>query len=153
MVDVESRQKNCGASGVASSIGILMIDDDSDDIEVFKEALNAFGLAYTLETFLDWEDASSHLDIVDDLPDVIVLDLNMPRTHGHEALAFLKANVKLRHIPVIVLSVSRSVMDNEKSLLLGAVAFFSKPQREEHWHAIVKAIIAAVRQSQPEKIS
>jgi CheY-like chemotaxis protein len=130
-----------------------MIDDDSDDIGVFREALDAFGLVYTLQPFRDWETASAYLESVTDTPDVIVLDLNMPRTHGHEALAFLKANVKLRHIPVIVLSVSRSVEDNEKSRLLGADGFFSKPQREEHWHVIVKAIVAVVHQNQPDKVA
>ena len=132
---------------------ILMIDDDSDDIQVLREALDAFGLQYTLQTFFDWDSASSYFDFVTDLPDVIVLDLNLPRTHGHEALAFIKANVKLRHIPVIVLSVSRSVEDNEKSHLLGAEAFFSKPQRAEQWHLIVKAIITAVRKNQTDKVA
>lgn len=135
------------------SIDILLIEDDSDDIETFREALNAFGLTYTLRVYRDWESAAEVLDNLTDLPDVIVLDLNMPRTHGHEALAYMKASVKLRSVPVIVLSVSRSVEDSEKSYLLGAARFFSKPQREEHWHPVVKAVVAVVHASEPDKVA
>lgn len=135
------------------SIDILLIDDDSDDIETFREALNAFGLIFTLRAYRDWESAAEVLDNLTDLPDVIVLDLNMPRTHGHEALAYMKANVKLRAVPVIVLSVSRSVEDSEKSYLLGAAKFFSKPQREEHWHPIVKTVVAVVHANEPDTVS
>ncbi|HZG01042.1 MAG TPA: response regulator [Chitinophagales bacterium] len=135
------------------SLDILLIDDDTDDIETFREALDVFGLVYTLAAYRDWESASTVLDDTIDLPDVIVLDLNMPRTHGFEALAFIKANVRLRFIPVIVLSVSRRVEDHEKSTLLGAAGFFSKPQRAEGWHPIVKALIAAVRANEPDKVT
>ena len=133
-------------------IDVLLIDDDLEDVEMFREALNAFGLACLLQTYNDWETACNHLDRTDSLPDVIVLDLNLPRTHGHEALAYLKASVKLRHIPVVVLSVSTRGEDSEKSFLLGAKGYFSKPAREENWHPIVKAIIEAVELNQPEKI-
>jgi CheY-like chemotaxis protein len=134
------------------TLDIILIDDDQDDIDTFKEALQAFGLGYTLRSYSDWESASMVLDVLEELPDAIVLDLNMPRTHGHEALAYVKANVKLRHIPVIVLSVSRRPEDSEKSYLLGAAGFFTKPQREEHWHPVVKAIVEAVRIVAPDKV-
>ena len=64
-------------------------------------------------------------------PDLILLDLNMPRVNGHEALDIIKSNEKLRRIPIVVLSTSESSDDIEKTYDLGVNSFITKPSSFE----------------------
>src|SRR5688500_17079584 len=103
---------------------ILIIEDDSDDVQLFQEALNNSDLNTVTIAFFDAEAAFNHLqqrvDHQEKLPDIIVLDLNLPLIQGHDALATLKATEVYHHIPVIVISVSKRGEDSEKSFLFGA---------------------------------
>jgi two-component system, response regulator len=117
------------------SIVILMADDDADDRLLAKDALNECRLAndlhfvengeelldylYRRNRFSQWNDAPR--------PGLILLDLNMPKKDGREALREIKADPELRKIPVVVLTTSKADSDIGRIYDLGANSFISKP--------------------------
>ena len=116
-------------------ITVLMVDDDGDDRLLVRDAFRAASLGTDLRFVSDGEELLRHLRRQREYskasnsprPGLILLDLNMPRMDGREALAALKADPELRLIPVIVMSTSRAPEDVEKSYRLGAASFISKP--------------------------
>ena len=88
---------------------ILLADDDKDDRLFFSMALEALTIPINLATVVDGEKLMDYLsENVDHLPDVIFLDINMPRKNGIECLYEIKQNKKLKDLPVIVFSTSIS---------------------------------------------
>jgi CheY-like chemotaxis protein len=116
-------------------ITILMADDDEDDRDLARDALDGTRLGERMQFVIDGQ------DLIDFLrhdgpyagaeetppPSIILLDLNMPRKDGREALAELKADERLRRIPVIVLTTSSDEMDVQRAYDLGASSYITKP--------------------------
>jgi CheY-like chemotaxis protein len=104
-------------------LNILLADDDIDDRFFFGEALKELPYDTTLKTAQDGEKLLTYLrDNTDDLPDVIFLDLNMPRKNGAECLLEIKLNEDLQHLPVIIYSTS--LHDNIADLLYSNGAYY-----------------------------
>ena len=118
-----------------NSICILIADDDAEDRMLTKEALEESRLANQLHFVEDGEDLLDYLlhrgNYEDKLkyptPGLILLDLNMPRMDGREALKEIKANKILRIIPVVVLTTSKAEEDIVKTYDLGVSSFITKP--------------------------
>lgn len=116
-------------------IVLLMADDDLDDCMLAKEALNESRLLNHLFFTHDGEQLLAYLrhqgefadPAVSPRPDLILLDLNMPRKDGREALAEMRADPLLRSIPIVVLTTSKAEEDILRSYNLGANAFITKP--------------------------
>jgi CheY-like chemotaxis protein len=116
-------------------ITILLADDDADDRMLTKEALAESRLANDLRFVENGEELLDYLQRrppYDDAanspkPGLILLDLNMPRKDGREALREIKADANLRHIPVIVLTTSKAEEDIYRSYDLGVNSFITKP--------------------------
>jgi len=116
-------------------ITILLTDDDEDDLQMTLEALRESRLGNDLRTTSDGEELMDYLlrrgryaDPSDSpIPGLILLDLNMPKKDGREALAEIKANPDLRQIPVIVLTTSQAEEDIFRSYDLGVNSFITKP--------------------------
>jgi CheY-like chemotaxis protein len=90
-----------------TSFKVLLADDDADDCLFFKEALKELPIESSLETVNDGEQLMNLLATVEDrLPDILFLDLNMPRKNGFECLAEIKSNEKLRSLKVVIYSTS-----------------------------------------------
>jgi CheY-like chemotaxis protein len=86
---------------------ILLADDDRDDRFFFEKALKTLTLPTQFATVIDGEKLMiSLLENADNLPDVLFLDLNMPRKNGTECLLEIKSNIKLKELPVIIYSTS-----------------------------------------------
>lgn len=85
---------------------ILLADDDKDDRFFFEKALKGLAIATHLKTVVDGEQLISYLSVAERLPDVLFLDLNMPRKNGLECLSEIKRNPKLKEIPVVIYSTS-----------------------------------------------
>ncbi|GAB2799604.1 hypothetical protein GCM10027275_51880 [Rhabdobacter roseus] len=84
---------------------LLLADDDDDDVHFFKEALDDLPITARLEVVQDGEQLIQWLSRpAEPLPDVLFLDLNMPRKGGAECLVELKRDLKLEHLPVVILS-------------------------------------------------
>ena len=88
------------------SVNILLADDDGDDCLLFKDALNELAIRATLTTVHNGEQLMELLLNSHELPDILFLDLNMPRKNGFECLSEIKQNEKLKQLPVIIFSTS-----------------------------------------------
>jgi CheY-like chemotaxis protein len=117
-------------------ITILLADDDDEDREFTREALQNAHLANEMKFTVDGQDLMDYLrhegiyadGTVDaPRPGVILLDLNMPKKDGREALAEIKADESLRRIPVVVLTTSNDEQDVFRSYDLGVNSFITKP--------------------------
>jgi CheY-like chemotaxis protein len=134
-----------------------MCDDDPDDRLLFKDAITEASLINDISFTEDGQQLIEFLTRQgdykniqqQDLPDIILLDLNMPRKDGREALKEIKDNPKLRHIPVVILTTSKHEEDVFKSYDLGANSYITKPvtfdklvdlvkQLSTYWFKIVK---------------
>lgn len=121
---------------VRKAVTILMADDDEDDRDLTREALQNSRLANQMRFVVDGQDLMDYLrrdgryaDPAADAPrpGIILLDLNMPKKDGREALAEIKADAKLRSIPVVVLTTSKDEEDVFRTYDLGVSSFITKP--------------------------
>ena len=138
-------------------ITILIADDDADDCLMAKEALEEARLANDLHFVADGEDLMDYLlhrgkyseGKNAPCPGLILLDLNMPRKDGREALKEIKADPDLRRIPIVVLTTSKAEEDIYRTYDLGVNSFITKPVSfdglvevmkvlSEYWFHIVK---------------
>ena len=88
-------------------LNVLLADDDQDDCYFFQQALNTLELSCHLKTVRDGEQLMEYLyQYADSLPDVLFLDLNMPRKNGSQCLLEIKKNDKLKALPVVIYSTS-----------------------------------------------
>lgn len=113
---------------------ILMADDDDDDFMLTQKALTASKLLNTLVRVNDGEELLDYLlnrgDYKDKetlRPGIILLDLNMPRKDGREALQEIKEHDSLKNIPVVVFTTSKAEEDVYRSYQLGVNSFITKP--------------------------
>lgn len=116
-------------------IVILMADDDADDRLLAKDALNECRLTNDVHFVENGEELLDYLfrrgryahQVDSPRPGLILLDLNMPRKDGREALKEIKSDPDLRKIPVVVLTTSKADTDIGRIYELGANSFISKP--------------------------
>jgi len=110
----------------------FIVDDDIDDQELFVEAVSEVDNSINCVSISNCEEV---LDLLKnkkvDLPDIIFLDLNMPRLNGKQCLAELKREAHLQHIPIIIYSTSSEKRDIEETSRLGAAHFLTKPNKFE----------------------
>jgi len=132
-------------SEAGKPIEILLVEDNPGDVDLAREGLEESKLRNTLHVVEDGEEAMAFLlregEYADaPCPDVILLDLNLPRMDGREVLAEIKLNQDLRHIPVIVLTSSQIEEDIMKSYQLHANCYISKPIMFAEFVKVVRAV-------------
>jgi CheY-like chemotaxis protein len=126
-------------------IAVLLVEDDPGDTLMIREALQAHAPETDIATVGDGVDAMRYLRGQDEFagsrrPDLVLLDLNMPRKDGREVLAEVKADENLRSIPVVVLTTSDSIQDIRRSYQLHANAYVTKPADFDDFTAVVTCI-------------
>lgn len=126
-------------------LNVLLVEDDPGDVLIAREAMAAGQLSTKIDVVTDGVEAMSFLrrgDGFDDAqrPDLILLDLNLPRMSGHEVLAEVKNDPELRRIPVVVLTTSQAHEDIAKSYDLHASVHVSKPVDFDEFAGVVKQI-------------
>jgi two-component system response regulator len=124
---------------------VLLVDDDPGDTLMIREAIETFSPDTDLATVGDGVDALRYLRGQDEFadsprPDLVLLDLNMPRKDGREVLAEVKADTTLRSIPVVVLTTSSAAQDILRSYQLHANAYVTKPSDIDGLTAVVRCI-------------
>lgn len=124
---------------------VLMADDDEEDCFLAKEAFSESGVNATFSCVQDGMELMEYLSELsrseaNGLPDLILLDLNMPRKDGREALLAIKADPVLQHIPVVILTTSQEEKDISFSMKAGAKSFITKPATFEEWGGIMKSL-------------
>lgn len=107
---------------------ILLVEDDSVDAMTVRRALKEVGSTRRLVHRINGEEALNHLREADedDLPGLVLLDLNMPRMNGLEFLEHRQADARLRDVPVVVLTTSTNAHDIERSYKLNATGYIVK---------------------------
>lgn len=106
---------------------VLIVDDDADDREIIRDAFLAKYKDSDYVFIENGEKLMEYLENCDQLPALIMLDLNMPGKDGREALKEIKTNAGFRQIPTIVFTTSSSQKDRQMSYDLGANCFITKP--------------------------
>jgi CheY-like chemotaxis protein len=123
---------------------ILIADDDEEDIQLTRECLLDYKSAIHIN---EVEDGQHLMDLLKEselsngskeLPQLILLDINMPRKDGLQALKEIKENAGLCKIPVVMFTTSRSPQDIERAYELGANCYVTKPQTVQEWSKIVE---------------
>lgn len=122
---------------------IVLVDDDSDDRDLFFEAVSFVSPTAKVEMKQDGEELMEYLTHSAPLPDVIFLDLNMPRKNGKECLLEIMENKDLSKIPVIVYTTSLNPTDIEETFNQGASRFFRKPNSFEELKELLHVLLAA----------
>jgi len=112
---------------VSPSPHIWIVDDDTDDQYLFEQAFITLIPPISIRSLYDGAELVPALEQSETLPDLILLDLNMPRLNGFEALQRLWAEPLFQTLPVVVLSTSSVGQDQERALQLGANGFLTKP--------------------------
>lgn len=132
-------------------IQVFMVDDNPDDIELtleaFRECKSEHGFCFDVAQ--DGIEAMAYLRAEGDFserptPDLILLDLNMPRMNGFEVLEELKQDNELKNIPVVVLSISQNPDDIKKVNELNANSYIVKPMNMDDYVNVVKKLEAIV---------
>ena len=129
-------------------ITILMADDDPDDRQLTKEAFEESHLANDLRFVEDGEELLDYLNRrgkyaapgAAPWPSLILLDLNMPKKDGREALAEIKADPRFRGIRVVIMTTSKAEEDVVRSYELSAASYITKPVTFERLVEVVKAL-------------
>jgi CheY-like chemotaxis protein len=129
----------------SAPIEILLVEDNPDDVTLTVEALNLGKVWNNLSVARDGVEAldflhraGRHADAP--VPEIILLDLNLPRKDGREVLAEIKADEELRHIPVVILTTSQAEQDILKSYQLHANCYVTKPVDFDEFIEIVHSI-------------
>lgn len=124
---------------VGKPFRILIADDDTDDVQLTKDCFIDNQLHVHVNDFADGQILLDYLKNITevanvrDLPQLILLDINMPRMSGFEALQEIKQIEALRKIPVVIFSTSKATKDVERAYELGASCFVDKPNSLEEW--------------------
>jgi chemotaxis family two-component system response regulator Rcp1 len=126
-------------------LAVLLVEDDPGDVMIAREALAAGRLSTDLHVVTDGVEAMSFLRRTEEYsdairPDLILLDLNLPRKSGHEVLAEVKQDPELRRIPVVVLTTSQAREDVTRSYELHASVHVSKPVDFDQFTEVVRQI-------------
>jgi CheY-like chemotaxis protein len=126
-------------------IEILLVEDSLPDIDLTREALTDAKVANNLHVARDGIEALAFLRREDGhgdapTPDIILLDLNMPRMDGRETLEHIKTDPALSHIPVVILTTSQAEEDILRSYKLHASCYITKPVDLEQFLRVVRAV-------------
>jgi len=124
---------------------ILMVDDNPADVDLAREALRENFHRVQMESVEDGEEAMSFLNqrgihAQKLRPDLVILDLNLPKKDGRSVLAEVKGDADLHTIPIVVFSTSRLTSDIARSYELGANCYISKPGSLKDYFAAVQSI-------------
>jgi CheY-like chemotaxis protein len=130
---------------IGSVIQVLLVEDDPGDVLMTREAFEDNKVANTLHVVNDGAEALAFLRKEGEhagapTPDLVLLDLNLPRMDGREVLAAVKADDELRQIPIVVLTTSEAEEDVLRSYALHANAYVTKPVDFDRFIEVVRKI-------------
>lgn len=133
------------AANFGRPVEILLVEDNQPDIELTQEALAENKVRNNLHVVTDGETAMEFLYRKGDFaakprPDLILLDLNLPRKDGREVLADVKADPDLKTIPVVILTTSQAEEDILRSYQLQANCYVTKPVKLSEFLKVVQSI-------------
>jgi len=120
-------------------VKVLFIEDDMIESMKLQRAISKFQCKHTIVEAKNGEEALAILNS-GDLPDIIFLDLNMPRMSGIEFLSILKADDRLKYLPTIILTTSENRADLLKCFSIGIAGYVIKPLKYEDYESKIKKV-------------
>jgi two-component system, chemotaxis family, response regulator Rcp1 len=133
------------ASGKYEAVQVLLVEDGPGDVRLMQEAIRESNPSVQLHVVTNGEDAmaflrrgASHAHAP--RPDLIFLDLNLPKMDGREVLAHIKADARLQTIPIVILTISDAEKDIKDSYELHANCYVTKPTEFDEFEELVKSI-------------
>jgi CheY-like chemotaxis protein len=126
---------------MSKSLNILLIEDDAIEVMKFNRVLSTMSFKHKVIEANNGEEALAVLKVKEIRPDIIVLDLNMPRINGIEFLEILKSDELLKYIPVIILTTSNNRQDVMECYRIGIAGYVLKPLKYEDYVCRIKALI------------
>lgn len=124
------------------SLNILLIEDDIIEVMKLKRATDSLQLNHKITEANNGEEALQLLEKKDSLPDIILLDLNMPKINGIEFLKILKADDRLKYIPTIILTTSNNQRDLLECFKIGIAGYVLKPLKYEDYVSKIEKLLA-----------
>lgn len=134
-------------------LNILLIEDDIDDIELLEEALKGNDVQYKMEVVMEGDHVFPHINNSEILPEIIILDFNLPKVHGKDVLKQIKSSEKFRRIPLVVLTTSSSQDDIDYAYSLGADKFITKPTTLQDFNIAISLIVECSKNGNKENAS
>jgi len=130
---------------IVHAVDVLLIEDNPGDVRLTREALKEARIAVNLHVANDGLEAMKMLRQEapyggQPMPDLVLLDLNMPKMDGREVLRLIKTDEKLKHIPVVVLTTSGAEKDIAQAYGMHANCYITKPVELDQFMEIVKSI-------------
>ena len=119
---------------------VYLVDDDIDDLELVMDALERNGFKGTVACAKNGEEFLAKLER-SNIPELVVLDLNMPLKDGFEVLKEMKKSRQFSVVPVVVLTASQNKEDQAKCFELGCNGFLTKPSTLEEYNTIATKIL------------
>jgi len=136
-----------------SAFKVLLADDDVDDCLLFEEALEEIPFTTSLSVVNDGEQLLKRLFSSNELPDVLFLDLNMPRKNGFDCLQEIKKHNRTKDVPVIIISTSFDPDIVQLLFSKGARYYICKPARFENLKAVIRKGLALLLDEQQGEIT
>jgi DNA-binding response OmpR family regulator len=126
---------------------ILLVEDDTDDVQLLQEAMQENKIDCIMDVIMEGDKVMPFLSAAIELPDIIVIDFNLPKIHGKEVLVSIRSTPAFAAIPLVVLTTSASPHDIKFAQENGANKFITKPSTIHGFNAAVKTIasLAAAR--------
>lgn len=124
------------------SLNILFVEDDVIELMKFKRVLEKLQQNHTVTEANHAELALTMLQQATVLPDVIILDLNMPKINGIEFLRLLKSDARIQHIPAVILTTSSNERDVTACYQMGIAGYLLKPLKYDDYVQIVQNFLA-----------
>jgi CheY-like chemotaxis protein len=122
-------------------MNILLVEDDQDDVELMQDALRDKGIQFSMDVVRQGDKVLPFLALCKNLPNIILLDLNLPKMHGREVLTRIKLSEDFRNIPVAILTTSSSKAEKEFCLSAGASHFLTKPSTVDGFNKTIDLIL------------
>jgi len=125
-------------------LSILIVEDNEGDVLLMKEALRESGIEFHLKHLADGEQALAYLSAGNEtseaIPDLVLLDLNLPKRDGWEVLQILRQSPHLGRTPVVILSSSNAPEDRDRAAGIASLIYIRKPSNLQDLFAIGKRI-------------
>jgi len=120
---------------------IVLIEDDADDVELLQESLATHKVDYAMTVIKDGSAAIQFCDTAEFLPDIIIMDFNLPKVHGRDVIDKIRCNEKFSQVPILILSTSSSKEDINYAYEVGADQYLVKPATIEAIKQTVDTIV------------
>lgn len=130
------------------SLKVLLVEDDVIEVMKLKRVLESLKFDHQITQFEDGEDALLHLNTTKILPDLILLDLNMPKMNGIEFLKHVKKHKDLKYIPTVILTTSNNKKDIFECYKIGIAGYILKPLKYEDYVGYIQNLFTYWSNSQ-----